>query len=486
VATTTIIPLHTGKGRTVATALGISVGYIENPDKTEQGEWVTSYECDPLIADDEFLFSKNHYAAVTGRDQGANDVIGYHLRISFKPGETDAQTANKIGYDLAFRLTKGNHAFVCCTHTDKHHIHSHVVINSTSLDCKRKFRNFKGSSFAVRRIADYLCVENGLSIVTNPKPSRGSYANWQGDTKPQSNRENLKQMIDAALENCEDYEAFIAAMIAAGCEVKRGKNLAFKIPGAERFARCKSLGEDYTEEAILERLKGLRKVERRQSTPALDTAFVPFVITGQTKFGLLIDIQTKIQEGKGEGYVQWAKVYNLKQAAQTLIYLQENGIDSYDELAKKSADASSNFNGRLNRIKEIDSRQKEISELQKHMGTYGKTKDIYSQYIKSGRNEKFYEEHRADITLHQAAKNYFDSLGYDKNKKLPSMDSLKQEWATLNSEKKNLYHGYRELKDRRMELLMAKDNTERLLGINRNTPERIADHNQQRNNSHEI
>jgi hypothetical protein len=342
-ATTAIIPLHVGKGRTIATALGRSVNYAENPNKTEQGDWVTSYECDPLIADDEFLFSKNQYAAITGREQGTHDVIAYHLRISFKPGETDAQTANKIGSDLAFKLTKGNHAFVCCTHTDKQHIHSHVVINSTSLDCMKKFRNFKGSSFAVRRIADHLCIENGLSIVTNPKPSRGSYANWQGDEKPPSNREKLEQMIDAALENCKDYDAFIAAMIAAGCEVKLNKHLAFKIPGAKRFARCNSLGDDYTEEAISERLRGLRKVERRQPAPAHDTMFVPFVITRQTKFGLLIDIQQKIQEGKGEAYEHWARIYNLKQAAKTLIYLKECGIDSYDELLRKSAAANSEF-----------------------------------------------------------------------------------------------------------------------------------------------
>ena len=118
-ATTTIIPLHAGKGRTVATALGISVNYVENPEKTDAGEWVTAYECDPLTVDAEFMFSKRQYAAITGRDQGARDVIGYHLRISFKPGETDAATANRIGYDLAKKLTKGSHAFVCCTHTDK-------------------------------------------------------------------------------------------------------------------------------------------------------------------------------------------------------------------------------------------------------------------------------------------------------------------------------------------------------------------------------
>jgi len=150
-AVTWLKPLHIGKGRTIAAALGRSIDYVENPDKTEIGEWVTSYECDPLIVDDEFMFSKNKYAAITGRSQGERDVIAYHVRISFKPGETDAATANKIGYDLAMKLTKGNHAFICCTHTDKAHAHSHVIINSTSLDCTKKFRNFKSSSFAVYR-----------------------------------------------------------------------------------------------------------------------------------------------------------------------------------------------------------------------------------------------------------------------------------------------------------------------------------------------
>jgi myo-inositol-1-phosphate synthase len=320
-----------------------------------------------------------------------------------------------------------------------------------------------------------------LSIITNPKQSRGNYANWEGDTKPPSNREKLEQMIDAALENCKDYDAFIAAMIAAGCEVKRGKNLAFKIPGAERFARCKSLGADYTEEAIIERLSDNRFVALKSKTTVIET-FVPFVITGQTKFGLLIDIEQKIQEGKGEGYENWARIYNLKQAAKTLLYLNENGIDSYDDLVKKSAAASSDFNGRLNRIKEIETRQKEITELQKHMGTYGKTLDVYKEYLNAKNQNKFFEEHRADITLHQAAKKYFDEHGYSKGNKLPSMQSLKQEWAELNSEKKTLYNGYHELKEHGMKLLMAKDNAERLLNIKPNAPEHTAEHKQ---NSHE-
>jgi hypothetical protein len=258
-ATTWIKPLHKWKGKTLAASLGFSMDYVENPEKTKQGEWVTSYECDPLIATEEFMFSKNQYTKITGRDQREKDVIAYHLRISFAPGETDAETANRIGYELAMKLTKGNHAFVCCTHTDKAHIHTHVAINSTSLDCIKKFRNSKNSSFYIRRIADHLCLENGLSIVENPKQSRGRYANWQGDTKPPTNRERLELMIEAALEKSKDYDEFIAAMIAEGCEVKkRGKNISFKVPGAERFARWDSLGDGRS-----------YKSKRKVYTPAL-------------------------------------------------------------------------------------------------------------------------------------------------------------------------------------------------------------------------
>ena len=454
-ATTTIIPLHVAKGRPVAKALRISVDYIKNPDKTNDGQWVTSYECDPLIADEEFSFSKRQYAQITGRDQGSRDVIGYHLRISFKPSETNAATANQIGYDLAMKLTHGNHAFVCCTHIDKSHIHSHIVINSTSLDYTRKFRNFKGSTFAIRRIADYLCLENGLSVIENPKPSRGSYATWQGDDKPPSNREKLEGMIDAALENAKDFDAFIAALMLAGCEVKRGKNLSIKIPGAERFARCKSLGADYTEKALMERLSGRRIVSPKPKPLS------PYV--GEYKPNLLIDIQSKMQDGKGEGYRHWATIFNIKEMSKTLLFLKENGLDDYDALVKKTNAVSREYNERLTGIKDAEQRMKEISKLQKQIGTYGKTRDTYAKYRASGWSRDYYDIHAADIILHQAAKKYFDEHGYGKDKKLPSINSLKQEYAVLLAEKKKLYSGWQELKESKKSLLTAKSNADRIL-----------------------
>ena len=424
-ATTAILPIHAGKNRPVAAALKISVDYIKNPEKTDVGQWVTAYACDPLIADNEFLFSKNQYAAITGRDQGKRDVLAYHVRIAFKPGETDAETANRIGYDLAMKLTKGRHAFVCCTHVDKAHTHTHVVVNSTNLDCTGKFRNFKGSAFAIRRIADFLCIENGLSIVENPKPSKGKdYGKWQGDNKVLTGRDKLRELIDENIIIGNSLTEFLIRLKKSGVEVKHGKQFSFRPPGSQRFFRQDSLGEDYSADAIQERLMGTRNVVRRR--PA-DEVFVPFVIVRDTKFSLLIDIQQKIQEGKGEAYEHWAKIYNLKQAARTLIYLQENGIGSYNDLAKKSAAVSSDYNGRLNRIKEIEARQKEISALQKQIGTYKKTKEIYKAHIKSGRDQSFYDVRATDIILHEAAKKHFNSFGYGKNEKLPSINSLKQE-----------------------------------------------------------
>lgn len=358
-ATTRLMPLHTGKGRSVAEALGRSTGYIENPDKTDGGEWVSAYECDPMIADSEFLYSKRQYAALTGRDQGGRDVIAYHLRQSFKPGETEPATANRIGYELAMSLTKGGHAFLVCTHVDKAHIHSHIIFNSTSHDCSRKFKNFWNSSFAIRKISDRLCLENGLSVIENPQPSRGSYGTWLDGGKQPTQRDRLCGMIDTALEQKPaDMDAFLALLRDAGCGVKSGKHLSIKPPGAQRFLRCKSLGDDYTEDAILERITGRRVVVPKQRAAA----------PAPQKPNLLIDIQSKMQQATSPGYERWLKIFNIKEMAKTLLYLQENNLTDYDALAAAAAAATAENRGLADKTKSNETRMKEISELQKQIG----------------------------------------------------------------------------------------------------------------------
>lgn len=447
-ATTRLMPLHVGKGRTVAEALGRTTDYVKNPEKTNGGDLVTAYQCNPSIVDQEFLFAKRQYAAITGRGQKEHDVIAYHLRQSFKPGEVTPELANKIGYDLAMSLTKGKYAFIVCTHVDKEHIHSHIVFNSTALDCTRKFRNFLGSSFAVRKISDLLCLENGLSVIENPKPSRGSYGTWMGE-KPPTIREQLERMIDAALADCKDFDNFLAALKAAGIEVKRGKHLAFKIPGGKRFVRCSSLGEDYTEVAIIERISGKRIVAPRQKQAAPN---------------LLIDIQAKLQQAHSPGYERWASVFNLKEMAKTLNFLTEHGLLAYEDLEAACDAAVQKYHGLSDRTKANSTRMQEISELQRHIGAYHKTHEIYAQYRKlpPKKQEEFYTEHASAIISCEAAKRYFDSLGL---KKLPSIQSLKQEYAALLAENKKLYPDQKKAKAEMMELLTARHNTSRILGL---------------------
>lgn len=426
-ATTRLMPLHRGKGRSVATTLGKTMDYVENPEKTDGSEWISSYECDPMMADEEFLLSKRQYTQITGRDQRERDVIAYHLRQSFKPGEINPATANKIGYDLAMSLTKGKHAFLVCTHVDRQHIHSHIIFNSTALDCSKKFRNFWGSSFAIRKISDRLCVENGLSIIEKPKQSRCSYGTWIGDEKQPTLRESLAELINANLEQSLTLDELKDALRKAGCKVKHKAHLAVKLPQGKRFIRCDSLGENYTEHALLKRL-GCEQI-------AKPTAKKKALPAASKKPSLLINIEAKLQQGKGVGYEKWAKTFNLKEAAKTLIYLQEHGLNDYEVLSAKAEEAGRQYDMLSDKIKASEKRLSEITSLPKHIGTYRKTRDIYVQYRQSGYSRKFLAAHESDIILHKAAKKEFDKLGLEK---LPSIDVLKEICNVAYAEKQAL------------------------------------------------
>lgn len=226
-ATTRIMPLHVGKGRTESRAISDIIDYVANPKKTDNGRLITGYACDSRTADAEFLLAKRQYIAATGRVRGADDVIAYHVRQSFCPGEITPEEANRLGVEFAKRFTKGNHAFVVCTHIDKSHIHNHIIWSSVSLEYDRKFRNFWGSTKAVRRLSDTICIENGLSIVENPKPHGKSYNKWLGDQAKPSHRELLRVAIDKALsQSPADFEELLKLLQEYGCEVsKRGNRI---------------------------------------------------------------------------------------------------------------------------------------------------------------------------------------------------------------------------------------------------------------------
>ena len=474
-ATTRIMPLHSGINRSVAKALKDNIDYMENPLKTDNGEWVSSYECDIRTVDAEFLLSKQKYAALTGRDQGRNDVIAYHVRQSFKPGEVTPEEANRIGYELAMRFTKGKYAFLVCTHTDTAHCHSHIIWNSTALDCTRKYRNFIGSYRALRRCSDIICAENGLSVIEKPglSPGKDYGKHMFSNDRPPSFQERIRRVIDVALEKKPaSFEDFLTLMRESGCTViEDGKHLKFfapheEVPDQQKPTRCDTLRGDYTVAAIRERIAGLRGSSSAGRAPEAGSTRTPT---------LLIDIEAKMREGKGAGYERWAKLHNLKQMAQTLIYLQEKGLSEYSVLKEKASSASARFNELSERIKTLETGLSANAELQKQIVTYSKTRDVYVAYRKAGYSKKFKELHEADIILHQTAKKFFDELGYGKDKRLPTIALLRAEYGSMLEEKKQIYKEYQQTKSEMQEILTAKSNVDRFLNITER-PERKNEH----------
>ena len=442
IATTRIIPMHKNRGKTLLSCLAARTDYAMDKDKTADGQLISSYEFAPQTAAEEFALSKQIYFQKTGREQ-ENDVIAYQFRQSFKPGEVTAEEANRIGYEFAERFLKGRHAFIGCTHINRHHIHNHVIWNSTTLDCSRKFRNFWNSTKAVRRLSDTICMEHGLSVIENLARKGMTYDKWLGGSAKGSNRDMLRKAIDEVLmQKPRDMDEFLCFFKDKGFAVKRGKHITLKHENFKKAIRMDSLGDGYTEEDIRAVLLGKRKHVQRQRS------------------NLLIEIDSKLRMNKTT-----AKVRNLKQMAQTINYLREHGLLDLAELQRKTANVTKKYHELSERIKSAEARMKTISEMKTQIIAYMKTREVYDGYRKSGYSRAYYTEHEREILLHRAAKKAFDEWNL---KKLPTVQSLNAEYTDLVKQKKTLYAEYSAVRSEMRELLIHKSNVERILGIDEN------------------
>lgn len=460
-AATRLITMHVGKGKTIAKSLKDRTDYAMNDEKTERGEYVNSYACDPKTVDEEFLLSKREYLRITGR-QPKGDIIAYQIRQSFKPGEITPEEANQVGYETAMRFTKGNHAFIVATHTDREHIHNHIIFNSTTLDCTRKFRDFFFVGIALQRLSDVICLEHGLSVIKPKKPSkREKYSDYQ---KKETIRAKICEDIDEVLFRApENFEEFLRMMQEQEYEIKRGKHTAIKGKDQKRFVRFKSLGEGYTQEDLEKRIRGEGESERVDEKPKKRWS------RPKRDFDLLIDIQEKLKKGKGGGYTRWATVYNIKQMAQTLLFLQERDIRSYDVLAERANGSAAKFNELSQTIKDAEKRLGEIAVLRAHIINYAKTKEVYIAYRKAGYSKKYFEAHREEITIHKAAKDAFSSIP---DKKIPKVKDLNTEYAEVLEKKKAAYAEYRQAKKEMQDFVTAKHNVDAFLGAKEKEQER--------------
>ena len=393
---------------------------------------------------------------MTGREQKkGEDVLCYQIRQSFYPGEITPEEANRVSYELAMRWTKGRHAFIVTTHTDKEHIHSHIYYNSTTLDCSRKFRNFWGSSFALRRLSDRLCLENGLSIVENPKPrSKGKFRNYgewlAGRKRPLTYQDRLRAAIDTALaKRPADFPEFLSLMEQAGYEVKQRRGaVSFRAPGQERFTRLRSdtLGDGYGEADIRAVLSGSRQRPGQS----------------RQKVSLAIDIQSRLQ-GKGPGYERWAKVYNLKQMAAALQYLRENNLMDYEALAASTEKAVERFHTLSEELRQTEAELEKTSGLMAATVDYAKNRPVFDGYKAARYNKKYLSEHETELAAYRAARATMNEL-LD-GAKLPKMADMKKSRQELAGKKKALYAEYRKAQADMRQAVAVKANIDHLLGV---------------------
>lgn len=437
--------------------------YGSNPEKTDGGELISSYECDHMTADAEFLLSKAKYKAITGREQRRDsDVLCYQIRQSFKPGEITPEEANRVGYETAMRWTKGKYAFFVATHTDRQHVHSHIYYNSTSLDCTRKYRDFLGSARKLRRLSDRVCLENALSVIAHPKlHSQGRflhYGQWLGPDREPSFQARLRAAIVEALQKGPaDFAMFLSLMEEAGYTVKHGRGgvVSFLAPGQDKATRLRAstLGDGFGPEDIRAVIAGTRPIPTLpKDAPPLPTRRV----------NLIIDIQERLRGGKGQGFEKWAKVYNLKQMAAALQFLQEHGLTDYDALAARTEAAVDRFHKLTEELKSTEAALSKTSELMGAVVDYAKTRPVFDGYKAAKYSKKYLSEHEAELATYRAARAAMNDLL--NGAKLPRMDTLKKSRQELSEKKKALYADYRAAQAAMREAVAVKANIDHLLG----------------------
>ena len=462
-ATTRLIPNHISSGKTILESMQDRFDYGKNPVKTLDGSLIRAYECDPMTADAEFLLAKAKYKAVTGREQEKDaDVLCYQIRQSFPPGELSPEEALEVGYELAMRWTKGRHAFFVVSHADRPHPHVHIYYNSTALDCTRKFRNFWGSSFALRRLSDRVCLEHDLSVIQNPKlHSKGRflhYGQWLGDGRRPSQKEQLRALMDAALEaHPADLAAFLALLEESGVQVLHGRGgvISFQLADFQRPARWRSstLGDGYGPEAVRAILEG-----RTPARPASAGGARP-----RRKINLVIDIQRRMAQGKGAGYEYWAKLYNLKQMAAALQFLQENDLTDYDLLSERTEEAVDRAHKLAGELRAVEEELSRTAALMGAVVDYAKNRPVFDGYKAARYSKKYLAEHEEELAAYRAARSTMNEL-LD-GAKLPKMEKLKQERRELAERKKALTAQYRSAHKSMRELVAVKGNIDHLLHV---------------------
>ena len=433
------------KIKAIRGTLSKAIAYILNPEKTDEKLLVSSYGCASETAAREFEWTRK-----IAEQKGMNPVriIARHVIQSFEIGEVTPELAHEIGKQFADEILGGKYEYVLTTHIDKDHVHNHLIFNAVDFVDYHAYKSYKRIYYDMREVSDRLCKENGLSVIP-PSQNKGmGYKEYTEAKRGTSWKQKLKQTIDRLVITAKDYDDFLRLMQEAGYEIKTGKYISFRAEGQERFTRSKTIGENYTEERIKERIAGRTPRRNRRQT-------VPKGIS------LIGDIQERIRLIDSKGYEYKAKLTILKEAARTLNYLTENNLLQYADLEKKVEDVHSSYDRTGKKLKVVEARLREVQPLIKNISNYQRLKPVYDAFQKAKDKPSFKAKHEAELVIFEAARSTL--LAMQGDEKLPSLKTLQAEQQRLLDEQQRLYDERAKLKKEVKQIETIKSNVDTFL-----------------------
>ena len=433
------------KIKAIRGTLSKAIAYILNPEKTDEKLLVSSYGCASETAAREFEWTRK-----IAEQKGMNPVriIARHVIQSFEIGEVTPELAHEIGKQFADEILGGKYEYVLTTHIDKDHVHNHLIFNAVDFVDYHAYKSYKRIYYDMREVSDRLCKENGLSVIP-PSQNKGmGYKEYTEAKRGTSWKQKLKQTIDRLVITAKDYDDFLRLMQEAGYEIKPGKYISFRAEGQERFTRSKTIGENYTEERIKERIAGRTPRRNRRQT-------VPKGIS------LIGDIQERIRLIDSKGYEYKAKLTILKEAARTLNYLTENNLLQYADLEKKVEDVHSSYDRTSKELKVVEARLREVQPLIKNISNYQRLKPVYDAFQKAKDKPSFKAKHEAELVIFEAARSTL--LAMQGDEKLPSLKTLQAEQQRLLDEQQRLYDERAKLKKEVKQIETIKSNVDTFL-----------------------
>ena len=433
------------KIKAIRGTLSKAIAYILNPEKTDEKLLVSSYGCASETAAREFEWTRK-----IAEQKGMNPVriIARHVIQSFEIGEVTPELAHEIGKQFADEILGGKYEYVLTTHIDKDHVHNHLIFNAVDFMDYHAYKSYKRIYYDMREVSDRLCKENGLSVIP-PSQNKGmGYKEYTEAKRGTSWKQKLKQTIDRLVITAKDYDDFLRLMQEAGYEIKTGKYISFRAEGQERFTRSKTIGENYTEERIKERIAGRTpRRSQRQATPK--------------GISLIGDIQERIRLIDSKGYEHKAKLTILKEAARTLNYLTENNLLQYADLEKKVEDVHSSYDRTGKELKGVEARLREVQPLIKNISNYQRLKPVYDAFQKAKDKPGFKAKHEAELVIFEAARSTL--LAMQGDEKLPSLKTLQAEQQRLLEEQQRLYDERAKLKKEAKHIETIKSNVDTFL-----------------------